>query len=77
VYVTYGAASFFTSTFSGLSASSLVPMVGSFVMTIVGVLTGLLIAHRFERRPFALLSFTLQAVFWAALAILHTSQASL
>jgi len=69
VYVTYGAASFFTSTFSGLSASSLAPMVGGFVMTIVGVLTGLFIAHRVERRPFALLSFALQAVFWAALAV--------
>ncbi|MGC9210165.1 MAG: MFS transporter [Acidilobus sp.] len=70
VYITYGVAGAFlpSATLFGLQATTLIPMVGGFLMTAVGVLTGLFISGKMERRSFALLSFSLQAVLWAALA---------
>ena len=71
VYITYGVTStFFSSSYLfGLSSSTVVPMIGGFLMTVVGVLTGLYVSGRMERRSFAVLSFSLQAVFWALLAV--------
>ena len=71
VYITYGVTySFFGgASLSGLPSTVVVPMVGGFVMTIIGVLAGLYLSGRIERRSFAVLSFSLQAVLWVLLAV--------
>ena len=70
VYITYSFPTFFgSSSIFGLSSSTVVPMLGGFLMTVVGVLTGLYISGRIERRSFAVISFSLQAIFWALLAV--------
>ncbi len=71
VYITYGVtyAFFGNASLFGLPSYTIVPMVGGFLMTAVGVLAGLYVTNRIERRSFAVLSFSLQAVLWALLAV--------
>ncbi len=63
VYITYGVAYAYFSQ----EVASLVPVVGGFTMVIVGVIFGIFFVEKIGRRALAVLSFGLQAAFWAAL----------
>ena len=69
VYIVYGATYLYFSNanFLGVGVPTLIPMVGGFLMMVVGVLTGLFVADRVERRNFAVWSFGLLSLFWALL----------
>ncbi|MGC9111891.1 MFS transporter [Acidilobus sp.] len=70
VYITYGItyAYFSSSQFAGMSVTTLVPLLGGFIMTVVGIIAAFAITPKAERRTFATLSFGLQLVMWIALA---------
>ena len=67
IYFVYEAPGLFRGELAGTELSALVPMIGGFIMTIVGVVTGLTIASGVSRRRFALASFGLMAALWGAL----------
>lgn len=70
VYITYGVTySYFSSSqFAGMGVTTLVPLLGGFIMTIVGIVAAFAITPKVERRTFATLSFGLQLLLWIALA---------
>ncbi len=72
VYITYGMTySYFSNaSFAGMSATTLVPLLGGFIMTVVGVVTGLAISPRAPRKLFSAVSFILEAALWGVLASL-------
>ncbi len=69
VYMTYGVSwlYFANSSFLGISVPTLVPMVGGFLMTAVGILAGLFMIEKVSRRTFAVASFSLLSLLWAIL----------
>lgn len=69
VYIVYGATYLFfaNSKLFGVGVPTLIPMVGGFLMTVIGIITGLFIADRVDRRNFAVWSFGLLSVLWALL----------
>ncbi len=68
VYFTYEAPWSFQGTIAGTNLGSLVPLLGGFIMTAVGIIAGLTITNKLNRKSFALLSFGLMAALWAVLA---------
>ncbi len=69
VYIVYGVTYLYFSSanFLGVDVPTLIPMAGGFLMTIIGILTGLFVADRVERRNFAVWSFALLSILWAIL----------
>jgi len=79
VYITYGVtyAFFASSTFAGIGVTTLVPLIGGFVMTAVGILAAFMITPKVGRRTFATLSFGLQFTLWALItALIYISHAA-
>ena len=63
VYITYGV----TYSYFSQDIASLVPIVGGLTMVIVGIIFGMFFVERIRRKALAVLSFGLQAAFWAIL----------
>ncbi|WP_425393264.1 MFS transporter [Caldisphaera lagunensis] len=62
VYITYGASYAYFS-----NIAEYVPLIGGFTMTIVGIITGLFITSKVSRKVFAVISYSMLAVFWVLL----------
>lgn len=67
IYFVYEAPGLFRGELLGTSLGVLVPMLGGFLMTVVGIVTGLTIAGSVSRKAFTLASFGLMAALWVAL----------
>ncbi len=63
VYITYGV----TYSYFSQDIASLVPIVGGLTMVIVGIIFGMFFVERIRRKALAVLSFGMQAAFWAIL----------
>ncbi|MGC8620483.1 MAG: MFS transporter [Caldisphaera sp.] len=75
-YITYGAPGAYFS-----NISSLVPLLGGFIMVVVGIIAGLTLSAKVGRKSFTLMSFGSLAVLWGALwgiaLAVHMSASSL
>ncbi|PMP93972.1 MAG: MFS transporter [Nitrososphaera sp.] len=63
VYITYGV----TYSYFSQDIASLVPIVGGLTMVVVGIIFGMFFVERIKRKALAVLSFGMQAAFWAIL----------